>query len=47
MLDEASYAKTKQELDAGIMLGLWSAVEFPDFVKVVSKRFPIWEHHGA
>ena len=46
VLDEASYAKTKQELNAGIMLGPWSAEEFPDFVRVVSKRFPIWEHHA-
>ena len=47
VLDEASYAKTNQELDAGIMLGPWSAEEIPDFLKVVSRRFPIWEHHGA
>ena len=47
MLDDASYAKTKQEFDAGIMLGPWSAEELPDFVQVVSRRFPIWEHHGA
>ena len=47
VLDGAGYAKTKQEFDAGIMLGPWSAAELPDFVKVVSRRFPIWEHHGA
>ena len=47
VLDEASYAKTKQELDAGIMLGPRSAEELPDFVKVVSMSFRIWEHYGA
>ena len=45
-LDEASLAKTKQELDAGVMLGPWPADRLPDCVAVVSRRFPIWEHHG-
>ena len=44
--DEASLAKTKQELDAGVMLGPWPADWLPDCVAVVSRRFPMWEHHG-
>ena len=46
-LDEANYAKTKQELASGIMLGPWSADQLPRCLKVVSRRFPIWERHGG
>ena len=46
-LDKASLLKTQQELDAGLMLGPWEATALPDWVAVVSRRFPIWEHHGA
>lgn len=46
-LDRASLQKTQQELDDGLMLGPWEASALPEWVAVVSRRFPIWEHHGA
>ena len=46
-LDRASLLKTQQEIDAGLMLRPWDASALPSWVTVVSRRFPIWEHHGA
>lgn len=45
-LDKASLLKTEQELDSGLMLGPWEASSVPSWVTVISRRFPIWEHHG-
>ena len=44
---ERSLQKMQQELDDGLMLGPWEASALPEWVAVVSRRFPIWEHHGA
>ena len=46
-LDRASLLKTQQEIDAGLMLGPWDASALPYWLTVVSRCFPIWEHHGA
>ena len=46
-LDEESLKKTQAEIDSGIMLGPWRASRLPKALRVVSRRFPIWENHGA
>ena len=46
-LDRASLQKTQNELDSKVMLGPWEASDLPSWVAVVSRRFPIWEHHGS
>ena len=46
-LDKASLDKTQQEIDAGLMLGPWEVSALPDWLAVVSRRFPIWEQHGS
>ena len=45
-LDVASAAKTKAEVDSGVMLGPWPAGNLPAWVRTISRRFPIWECHG-
>jgi len=45
-LDKASSAKTQAELDSGVMLGPWRTNRLPAWLKVISRRFPIWEQHG-
>eukprot|EP00435_Cladocopium_sp_Y103_P016649 s3381_g4.t1 len=46
-LDRASLQKAQKELDSKAMLGPWEASNLPSWVAIVSRRFPIWEHHGS
>ena len=46
-LDMASLAKTQAEIDSGIMLGPWPRSQLPEDLRIISRRFPIWEYHGA
>ena len=45
-LDEYSFMQTQKEIESGTMLGPWPASSPPASIKVVSRRFAHWEHHG-